>query len=210
LTDKGILDLGRENLFDDKHLPRAHQEVAVNRTGLVEAVAAETGLDRKQAEAAVKAFADVVIAETKSGEKVSVFGFGTFSPRSHAARMGRNPQTNTPVKIAASKGVRFAPASAFKEALNSKKAAAKKTTAKKTTAAKSTAKAPAKKTTVAKSTAKAPAKKATTKAASKSAPAAKTSARRATAKTVAPAAKAKRASAAAKIVGATSRRTSRS
>ncbi|MBO0747711.1 MAG: HU family DNA-binding protein, partial [Acidimicrobiaceae bacterium] len=148
---------------------------------------AETGLDRKQAEAAVKAFADVVISETKSGEKVSVFGFGTFTPTSRAARIGRNPQTNTPVKIAASKGVRFAPASAFKETLNSKKAAAKKTAAKKTTS-KAAAKTAAKKTT-SKATAKAPAKKAT-KSASKSTPAAKTSAKRATTKTVAPASKA--------------------
>lgn len=161
--------------------PEHTQEVAVNRTGLVEAVVAETGLDRKQAEAAVKAFADVVIAETKSGEKVSVFGFGTFTPTSRAARIGRNPQTNTPVKIAASKGVRFAPASAFKETLNSKKSAAKKTAAKKTTA-KATAKTAAKKTT-AKAAAKTTAKKAT-KATRKSTSAAKTPAKRATSASV--------------------------
>jgi DNA-binding protein HU-beta len=123
----------------------------VNRTELVEAVAGKTGLERKQAEAAVAAVADSVITETKSGNKVSIFGFGTFTPTARAARMGRNPQTGAPVKIAAAKGVRFAPASAFKETLNSrskaaaaKKAApAKKATAKKTAAAKKAA--PAKK-----------------------------------------------------------------
>jgi DNA-binding protein HU-beta len=161
--------------------PERTQEVAVNRTGLVEAVAAETGLDRRQAEAAVKAFADVVISETRAGEKVSVFGFGTFTPRSHAARMGRNPQTNTPVKIAASKGVRFAPASAFKEALNTKKAPAKKTAAAKKTTSKAATKTAAAKKTTSKATAKAPAKKATSKATSRSTSAARTPAKRTTA-----------------------------
>jgi DNA-binding protein HU-beta len=116
--------------------------VAVNRTELVEKVAAETGLDKRQAEAAVVAVADAVMSETKAGNKVSIFGFGTFTPTSRAARTGRNPQTGAPVKIAASKSVRFAPASAYKSSLNTKKAAAKKTAA----AKKSSKAAPAKKT----------------------------------------------------------------
>jgi DNA-binding protein HU-beta len=158
--------------------------VAVNRTELVDAVAAETGLERKQAEAAVKAFSDAVIAETKSGDKVSIFGFGTFTPTARAARMGRNPQTGTPVKIAASKGVRFSPAAAFKTTLNTKKAAPKKTAAKKTAAAKAPAKAATAKATAVKKTAasKAPAVKkvsaATTKAATKTTKAAKTTKKR--------------------------------
>lgn len=153
----------------------------MNRTGLVDAVAAEAGLDRRQAEAAIKAFADVVIAEARAGEKVSIFGFGTFTPTSRAARMGRNPQTNTPVRIAASKGVRFAPASAFKATLNAKKAASKKTAAKKAPAK---ASASAKKASASKTTAKAtktaaPAKATSTrKSSSKATPATKTAARR--------------------------------
>lgn len=124
----------------------------MNRTELVDVVAAETGLERKQAEAAVKAFSDAVITETRSGEKVSIFGFGTFTPTARAARMGRNPQTNTPVKIAASKGVRFSPAAAFKTTLNSKKTAARKTAAKKTAAAKAVTRTTAAKSTAAKAT----------------------------------------------------------
>jgi DNA-binding protein HU-beta len=116
--------------------------VAVNRTELVDKVATETGLDKRQAEAAVVAVADAVMSETKAGNKVSIFGFGTFTPTSRAARTGRNPQTGAPVKIAASKSVRFAPASAYKSSLNTKKAAAKKTAA----AKKSSKAAPAKKT----------------------------------------------------------------
>jgi DNA-binding protein HU-beta len=137
-----MLDLTLKNLLYIRELPRQRQEVAVNRTELVEAVANKTGLDRKQAEAAVNAVTESVMTETRGGSKVAIFGFGTFSPSARAARMGRNPQTGAPVRIAASKSVRFAPASAFKEALNSrgKVAATKKTApAKKSTAAKKAA-----------------------------------------------------------------------
>jgi DNA-binding protein HU-beta len=86
-----------------------------------------TGLDKRQAESAVKAVIDAVTNEIKSGNKVSIFGFGTFSPTSRAARVGRNPQTGTAVNIAASTGVRFAPATALKALLNPKTAAKKAT-----------------------------------------------------------------------------------
>ena len=122
----------------------------MNKSELVDQVAGSTGLEKRQAESAVTAMIDAVIAEAKSGNRVSIFGFGTFTPTSRAARVGRNPQTGAPVKIAASKGVRFAPAQAFKTALNAKAgakkaAAAKKATAKKATAAKAGKKGGAKK-----------------------------------------------------------------
>jgi nucleoid DNA-binding protein len=115
----------------------------VNRTDLIDAVASATGLEKKQAEAAVGAFVESVVSEVKVGEKVSIFGFGTFTPTARAARTGRNPQTGAPVKIAASKGVKFGPASAFKSALNTKKAGPTKKAApaKKATAAKKATKA---------------------------------------------------------------------
>jgi DNA-binding protein HU-beta len=151
--------------------------VAVNRTELVEVVATNAEIDRKVAEKAVMALIDTVIAQTKAGEKVSVFGFGTFNPTSRGARTGRNPRTNEPVKIAASKGVRFAPAAAFKAALNTKAAgkkaaAAKKAPIKKAAAAtKATAAKATAKTAPAKATAKAPAtaKKASVSTAKKAA-----------------------------------------
>ena len=120
----------------------------MNKSELVDEVASSAGLDKRIAEVAVTAMIDAVIAETKRGNKVTLFGFGTFTPRSRAARIGRNPQTGAPVKIAASRGVRFAPASAFKQALNAKGGAAKKAapakkaaSAKKTTAKKTAKKA---------------------------------------------------------------------
>ena len=120
----------------------------MNRSELVERVASATGLERKQADAAVDAVLDAVMAETRAGNKVSLFGFGTFNPSSRAARTGRNPQTGAPVKIAASKSVRFSPSSAFKQALNSKggakKAAPSKAAGKKAAPAKKSTKKAAK------------------------------------------------------------------
>ena len=132
----------------------------MNRTELVQHVAEQTGLNRTTADQAVDAFVEAVMTATKKGEKVQLFGFGTFTPTARAARMGRNPQTGDPVKIAASKGVRFAPASVFKTALNSKGGAAK-ATAKKASGAKKagTARKAASKSTAKKSTSPRAAKK---------------------------------------------------
>jgi DNA-binding protein HU-beta len=98
-----------------------------------------------------------VMDAVRTGNRVALVGFGTFNPTRRNARMGRNPQTGTPVRINASKGVRFAAGSAFKEALNSnrpiktakKAAAGRKATSKRAPARKGPAakKAPAKKKT---------------------------------------------------------------
>ena len=115
----------------------------MNRTELAEQVASKTGLDRRQSEAAVEAVTASIVAEIKAGNRVSIFGFGSFERRDRAARTARNPQTQETVKVPASKTVAFKPAAAFKETLNAKRGAAKKgaakTAAAKTTAAKSTA-----------------------------------------------------------------------
>lgn len=138
----------------------------MNKKELVDDVADKAGLERRQADAAVNAVLEAIVAAMKAGEKVSILGFGTFTPTSRAARVGRNPQTGAAVKIAASKGVRFAPGTPFKTALNAKpagrKAGAAKASAKKAGAAASSAKkATAAKAAAPKASAKkAPAKKA--------------------------------------------------
>lgn len=111
----------------------------MNKGELVESIAQRSGLDKRQAEGALNAFVDAVMDATKGGDRVAILGFGTFNPTSRAARTGRNPQTGAPVKIAASKGVRFAPGAAFKSALNTKGGTKKAAPAKKATAAKKTA-----------------------------------------------------------------------
>lgn len=120
----------------------------MNRTELAESVAARTGLDKRHSEAAVEAVTEAIVAEIRAGQRVSIFGFGSFEPRARAARTARNPQTQAVVKVPASKSVAFKPAAAFKDALNSKgKAPAKKAPAAKAPAKKAPAKAAAKKAT---------------------------------------------------------------
>ena len=143
----------------------------MNKADLVESVRSAADITRAEAEAAVEAMVSSVMTAVSSGERVTVAGFGTFNPSARAARTGRNPQTGEPVRIAASTAVRFAPASAFKQALNpraAKKAAAKKSAVKKAAAKKSAAKKSAAKKVTAKSTAKSTAKKVTAKKAAKS------------------------------------------
>ena len=115
----------------------------MNKTDLVESVRGAADLTRGEAESAVDAMISSVMAALSSGDRVTLAGFGSFNPTSRAARTGRNPQTGEPVRIAASKGVRFAPSSAFKQALNprsAKKAAAKKAAGKKAAGKKAGAK----------------------------------------------------------------------
>ncbi len=156
---------GSKTSFIAGNFPNHTQEVAVNRTELIESVAQSTGLDKKQAESAVSSFVESVIAETKAGNKVSIFGFGIFTPKSRAARTGRNPQTGAPVKIAASKSVGFQPAAAYKTTLNTRGGAKKAAAKKVAPAAKAT---PAKKVAASKK-AVVSAKKVPAKAASKTA-----------------------------------------
>jgi DNA-binding protein HU-beta len=90
----------------------------VNKSQVVEAVGAAAALEKREAERAVDAVMSTVIEAVRTGNRVALIGFGTFNPTSRNARMGRNPQTGAPVRINASKGVRFAAGSAFKDALN--------------------------------------------------------------------------------------------
>ena len=122
----------------------------MNKGDLIERVRSTGDLTRGQAESVVDAVLDSVKGAVRSGERVSLAGFGSFNPSSRAARTGRNPQTGQPVKIAAAKSVRFAPASAFKHALNPGAARKKAAAAKKAAAGK----APAKKAGLKKAAAK--------------------------------------------------------
>lgn len=82
------------------------------------AVAEQTNLSKKDAEAALKAFVDVVSEELKKGEKVQLVGFGTFEISERAAREGRNPQTGETMQIKASKTPKFKAGKALKDMMN--------------------------------------------------------------------------------------------
>ena len=90
----------------------------MNNTELVAAMAEQTNLSKKDAEAALKAFIDVVSEELKKGEKVQLVGFGTFEVSERAAREGRNPQTGETMEIKASKTPKFKAGKALKDMMN--------------------------------------------------------------------------------------------
>lgn len=90
----------------------------MNKAELVVAMAEQAGLSKKDAEAALKAFTDVVSDELKNGGKVQLVGFGTFEVSERAAREGRNPQSGEVMKIAASKAPKFKAGKALKDLVN--------------------------------------------------------------------------------------------
>lgn len=181
----------------------------MNRRDLVLAVSTQTGVERREVDNVLKGFTDVVTAVVSKGEPVQISGFAKFVKVDRPARMGRNPQTQEPVRIKASKKARITPLKGFKDAVvktslapklqkgvwppapapakkttaasTAKKTTAKKTTAKKTTAATSSTakKAGAKKTASAKRATK---KAPARKSVAKKAPAKKTTAKKAPAK----------------------------
>ena len=72
----------------------------MNKTELITAMAEQSGLSKKDAEKALKAFTDVVAEELQKDGKVQLVGFGTFEVSKRAAREGRNPQTGEVMPIA--------------------------------------------------------------------------------------------------------------
>jgi DNA-binding protein HU-beta len=89
----------------------------MNKTELVVAIADKAGIAKKDAEKALSAFLDTVVAELKKGEKIQLVGFGTFEVRERGARTGINPQTKQTIQIAASKAPVFKAGKAFKDAV---------------------------------------------------------------------------------------------
>lgn len=90
----------------------------MNKAELVSAIADKAELSKKDAEAALKAFTDVVTEELKKGEKIQLVGFGTFEVSERAARTGRNPQTGEEMTIPASKAPKFKAGKALKDFIN--------------------------------------------------------------------------------------------
>ena len=90
----------------------------MNKSELVDHVAEQADISRKDAGAAVDAMLDGIIATLKKGDDVRLTGFGTFGVSERAARDGRNPRTGETIKIKASKSPKFSAGKAFKDGLN--------------------------------------------------------------------------------------------
>lgn len=92
----------------------------MNKAELIEKMAKETGLTKKDTESAVKAFIEIVSKALTKSEDVQLIGFGTFTTAKRAARTGINPKTKEQIKIPASKSPKFKPGKALKDAVNKK------------------------------------------------------------------------------------------
>ena len=90
----------------------------MNKSELVDSIAAAAGLTKADAGRAVDAFVKSVTRALRRGDSVSLVGFGTFTVRNRAARMGRNPRTGQTIHIAASRNPAFKAGKALKDAVN--------------------------------------------------------------------------------------------
>ncbi len=90
----------------------------MNKGELVDAIATAADLSKADAERALEALVKVVKKTLKSGDTISLVGFGTFSVRKRAARTGRNPRTGEAIKIKASKVPGFKAGKGLKDAVN--------------------------------------------------------------------------------------------
>ncbi len=79
----------------------------MNKAALIEKIAEDAGISKKDANAMLDSFTDTVGKTLKKGDKVTLVGFGTFSVSKRAARTGRNPQTGAAIKIKAKKVAKF-------------------------------------------------------------------------------------------------------
>ncbi len=89
----------------------------MNKTELIAAVAAKTGLTKKDAERVVNATVDTIVAEMKKGERVSLSGFGIFEVKTREARTGRNPRTKETIQIPATRLPAFKASKTLKDAV---------------------------------------------------------------------------------------------
>lgn len=93
----------------------------MNKAELIEKVANETGLTKKDAKTAVDTIFDSIKEATKKDDGVQIAGFGSFIKVKRNARTARNPQTGEAIKVKASTSVRFKPAKAFKDIFQTQK-----------------------------------------------------------------------------------------
>ena len=89
----------------------------MNKTELIAAVAANTGMTKKDSEKAVNAVVDSITAALVAGEKVQLAGFGIFEVKDREARTGRNPFTNETMEIPATRVPAFKASKTLKDSV---------------------------------------------------------------------------------------------
>ncbi len=90
----------------------------MNKSDLIDAMAADAGVTKAAAKKALESFLGNVEGSLKKGNRVSLVGFGSWSVTRRAAREGRNPQTGKTIKIAAKNVVKFKAGSDLQSSVN--------------------------------------------------------------------------------------------
>ncbi len=90
----------------------------MNKAELIDSIAADAGLSKADAKKALDAFVAATSKALKSGDRLSLVGFGSFSVSKREARTGRNPQTGKEIQIAAKKVVKFKAGAELEGAVN--------------------------------------------------------------------------------------------
>lgn len=90
----------------------------MNKSDLINSIAEESGLTKADAGRALDATISSVSSALKSGDSISLIGFGTFSVKERSARTGRNPQTGETIQIKASKIPSFKAGKTLKDSVN--------------------------------------------------------------------------------------------
>ncbi len=90
----------------------------MNKSELIESMAADAGISKAAAKKALDSMMSNVEGSLKKGNRVSLVGFGSWSVTKRAAREGRNPQTGKAIKIAAKNVVKFKPGAELKGCVN--------------------------------------------------------------------------------------------
>ncbi len=90
----------------------------MNKTELIDKIAAGAGITKAQAKSALEATTDALKETLIAGDKIQLVGFGTFSVNERPAREGINPATKEKIQIAAKKVAKFKAGADFADALN--------------------------------------------------------------------------------------------
>lgn len=90
----------------------------MNKAELIGAVAAKTGLSKKDSEKAINATFETITASLEAGDKVQLVGFGMFEVKERGARIGRNPKTKEEIEIPASRVPSFKAGKALKDSVS--------------------------------------------------------------------------------------------
>jgi DNA-binding protein HU-beta len=89
----------------------------MNKSQLIDAIAAEAGLTKADSKKAVDAYVKVIAEALKANDKIALVGFGSFAVVERSARTGRNPKTKEVITIAEKRIVRFKPGSELTDSI---------------------------------------------------------------------------------------------